>query len=69
MLYFIHVESLKHVFFSCPYSFQVWSHVYSWIGVSVVLHYEKGLEHYVQHGVFFREKSLRSSDIYYFGML
>lgn len=41
-------ESLEHLLFTCPFSYQVWSSFYKWLGVSTVLP-ENYWQHFLQH--------------------
>lgn len=53
-------ETAEHLFFSCPFSYLVWCCIYSWLGISVVLH-QAGCEHYIQHGNLIRGEAFSKS--------
>jgi hypothetical protein len=43
------VESNSHLFFSCPFSRNLWRSVSNWMGIQDVHHVE-GVQHFLMHG-------------------
>lgn len=55
---FTHQKDDTHLFFSCPFSSQVWSLTYAWLGYSGLVH-SQGLRHFAQHGHFLQGRKHR----------